>query len=549
MNDILDLRFKKKISNTIIDDFRIISNSNIKNFFKLIDNESKLNHDNLDWWVSSASTRNTIISPLYHNYCILVLLKNKNEIYFKTFDKIITNSNIIYKFLIKKYPYLKNKILIKQDKNINLNIRIIYLFFYFIFRKFFISLFAKNKVIKNNSTLIDIFSFNNQDTENIYFTNLRKFISNYNYNEIVYIPTFIDINIFKLLKNIIFQSKKKNFFLKENFLSYSDILYSLNHFYRLDRLSYSKSTFGDLVKEENSCKLNLQNAIDSICTYRFIRKLKIKNLNFKKTVNWFENQINQRTWNLAFSKYFPKTNRIGYNGIIPVKMYLSQYYITHLEQFYQTIPNKIFFLNDLITKDIIKYNSKLPLYTGPSLRFTYLFDLVHHINQNNSNIILVALPIIYKDCISIIDLIDSINLSNYSYKKYCIKFHPTHTKKTIKNIKQILPATNFSFTTSSNSFLLKSHNIVITGMSSFALEALVLGKTVIIIDNYSNFDFNPIPEKISKNSYYIVKTKKDLLNIFNLLNNNKYSIKVKEDIDQFFMKPNKQNISELLSLK
>ena len=113
MNDILDLRFKKKISNTIIDDFRIISNSNIKNFFKLIDNESKLNHDNLDWWVSSASTRNTIISPLYHNYCILVLLKNKNEIYFKTFDKIITNSNIIYKFLIKKYPYLKNKILIK----------------------------------------------------------------------------------------------------------------------------------------------------------------------------------------------------------------------------------------------------------------------------------------------------------------------------------------------------------------------------------------------------------------------------------------------------
>ena len=51
-----------------------------------------------------------------------------------------------------------------------------------------------------------------------------------------------------------------------------------------------------------------------------------------RSINWFENQKIDKGWNLGFNTFYPKIYSIGYRGIVPDELYLSQMYITSIEQ-------------------------------------------------------------------------------------------------------------------------------------------------------------------------------------------------------------------------
>ena len=101
---------------------------NIKNDFKkkLISNENNFNQyiskfsnkyiNNLDWWVSSASSRNNFTSDLYYNFTLIEFIKDEIDRK-KNITKIIINSKIVKKIILN----------IISDKNLNIEVVLKYI--------------------------------------------------------------------------------------------------------------------------------------------------------------------------------------------------------------------------------------------------------------------------------------------------------------------------------------------------------------------------------------------------------------------------------------
>ena len=83
------------------------------------------------------------------------------------------------------------------------------------------------------------------------------------------------------------------------------------------------------------------------------------------------------------------------------------------------------------------------------------------------------------------------NLNPNEYKIY-LKLHPIlNYKRLIKKINIELPH-NFIFSNENTISLLKNSKLLITGMSSIALESMALGIPVITINNSQGLNYNPI---------------------------------------------------------
>ena len=84
-----------------------------KNFSNWIGKISKNFANDLDWWSSSVSSRNTYISELFHNICILETLRHLNKR--KKFpDKVIVKSDKLKK--IVNFYFSKKVIEVRKEK-------------------------------------------------------------------------------------------------------------------------------------------------------------------------------------------------------------------------------------------------------------------------------------------------------------------------------------------------------------------------------------------------------------------------------------------------
>ena len=88
---------------------KLISNEN--NFNQYISKFSNKYINNLDWWVSSASSRNNFTSDLYYNFTLIEFIKDEIDSK-KNITKIIINSKIVKKIILN----------IISDKNLNIEV-------------------------------------------------------------------------------------------------------------------------------------------------------------------------------------------------------------------------------------------------------------------------------------------------------------------------------------------------------------------------------------------------------------------------------------------
>ena len=110
-----------------------------KSFADWIGDISKTFKDAVDCWISPVSSRNTYISDLFHNICILESLKKlKNK---KISPRIVIINSSVLKKIIQNY--FKNKIKIKTRTKKNSFVKKIYLIFYSTFLMMFILLISK----------------------------------------------------------------------------------------------------------------------------------------------------------------------------------------------------------------------------------------------------------------------------------------------------------------------------------------------------------------------------------------------------------------------
>ena len=172
-----------------------------KNFSNWIGKISKVFKNDIDWWSCSVSSRNTYVSKLFHNICILESLKYLNKKN-KFPNKVIVNSLQLKKII---NIYFKGKE-IEFKKKIQWNGWIKQIYFVIFPLTFSLAIFLFSKIIKdkkpklnknNNYILIDTFITSNSLSITRYYNKLEKKNLN-NKKNIFFVPTILYSDIFKL---------------------------------------------------------------------------------------------------------------------------------------------------------------------------------------------------------------------------------------------------------------------------------------------------------------------------------------------------------------
>ena len=507
----------------IYDIFYISQRKNFSNWIGKISEDFK---SDIDWWSCSVSSRNTYVSKLFHNICILESLKYLNKKN-KFPDKVIVNSLQLKKII---NIYFKGK-KIEFKKEIQWNDWIKKIYFVIIPLTFSLAIFLFSKMIKDkksklnknsNYILIDIFITSNNLSIARYYNGLDK-KNLKNKKNIFFVPTILYLNIFKLPILVKQIRNNKNFILKEDFINFSDIIYAFNYIFRKKKfytkyINYKNWDLSNLIRKELSKYSDFRATLISILNYRFAKNLCYKNIKLKKVINWFENTTVDKGWNFGFRKFYPKTTVLGYQNFTLYRQFMCLH-PSKAEYSYRVIPNEIIVIGKAYKKARKEFCKEIKVSVGPALRFNHLFSYKYSSERKYN--ILVSLNL---DVIESRKILTSVINTKYgqSGKKIFIKSHPLMSLSKIMN-KELIPKNFVELKGDFFKIVRNSRIIISAGMSSSIIESFVCGCAILIPYINKNDYYNYRYLKIPRASYKICKSASELDNEINhFLNEKKY---------------------------
>jgi len=523
-----------------------------KNFSNWIGKISKDFKSDIDWWSCSVSSRNTYVSKLFHNICILESLKYLNKKN-KFPTKVIVNS-LQLKKIINIYFNGKK---IEFKKEIQWNGWVKQIYFVIIPLVFSLAIFLFSKMIKDkksklnknsNYILIDIFITSNNLSIARYYNRLDK-KNLKNKKNIFFVPTILYLNIFKLPILVKQIRNNKNFILKEDFINFSDIIYAFNYIFRKKKfytkyINYKNWDLSNLIRKELSKYSDFRATLISILNYRFAKNLCYKNIKLKKVINWFENTTVDKGWNFGFRKFYPKTTVLGYQNFTLYRQFMCLH-PSKAEYSYKVIPNEIIVIGKAYKKARKEFCKEIKVSVGPALRFDHLFSYKYSSKRKYNILISLNLEVIEsrKILTSVID-----TKYGQSGKKIFIKCHPLMSLSKIMS-KELIPKNFVELKGDFFKIVRNSRIIISAGMSSSIIESFVCGCAILIPYINKNDYYNYRYLKIPRASYKICKSTSELDNEINHflnekeLNRKKRITKTNLLKSKLFEKTTKKNIN------
>ena len=366
---------------------------------------------------SCLTSRNPEENNLYYKFAAIKLI----EYYYKKkkLKKIITQDKFLTKLIKKKFKNLRvinshaNRFSFKNNLSIFKNL--------FFFTKLYL---FKNKKRKNfflekkKIILIDIFliesMFYGSKFDNRYYSSYFNNFQTKDKNRIFYLPIFFNRSLTR--KNMKIFSIKNNFILHTDFLNILDFfkiilrLITGNFFYIKKDIIYKNLNLSDLINYEIVGKKFSHALLISLLNYYTFKKLKIDKADINIFIDWFENQLVDKSLNFSLSKFFPKTKLRGYFGInsdLDINNFLVP---SKLEKKFNLAPKEIFIIN----KDQKRYFKKIyknNLNLIPAFRNQNIFKYLK--NKKKSNLynynVLVVFTGSYLDNLAMIKTINSLS--------------------------------------------------------------------------------------------------------------------------------------------
>lgn len=416
--------------------------------------------------------------------------------------------------------------------------------------------------LKNNKIiLIDKFVFPGYIETDRYYNNLINYVDSEHKNNIYFVPALLHFKLFEL-SNVYSRLEKSdiNYLFKEKFLNLSDIIDAFMFFKRKKNIILKENYICDceisdiILNELKDNMISYAAAIESLLNIKFIKNISKLKINVQLSIDWFENQINDRGWNYGFNKYYPNIETIGYRGLIPSDLLFSEMYPTIDEDINNMLPKKICVIGSALIPAIKKYNNNIKIDVAPAFRFQHLWKS-NHLPNKDELIIFIALPINFDDSVDIFNLIIESH-KNKKLKKYkfFLKLHPTTSySQIIKSINYPLPK-EFKIVEGNTEQILMKANIMVSGMSSICLESIAVGIPLLVIENKNKLIYRTIPNEISKNLYRVCKSERDFIDSINYFENLNESLKQKNIMNSkeiklnYFQPVTKQNVQNFLQL-
>ncbi len=472
-------------------------------FVDFISKLSKPFLHNMDWWTENVSSRNTFTSPLFYRVCSLLYLQQQLDSG-RAVDRIITDSNAqasLINLLLQRQAANCQVIITKsrsswfRERLMPLAVGIKYLLLWIFVRL----LWRSNVPSGDGLTLVDTFVSPGFEHQDRYYPGLWEALSEKEQAQVWFVPTFYGYSVIGVVRAIrLLVTSERQWLFREQFVRLSDLAYAMLHQQRVKKLQIGECLFhgldiGGLIREElNSCS-EFGAAVIGLLNQRFFMRLKEEGILLRLAIDWSENQVVDKGWNVGVRTYFPEAQSIGYQGYAVTPHYLVMY-PTETEWAAAVLPQKIAVIGDGFVKSRKQYCPQLEVVVAPAFRFSKIHSFKPEPRSGDDFTVLVALPKDLDEAANIIESLPEASLC-LSDAHWLLKLHPAQKMSALRQrvgvLSQALQLREESFDQ-----LLPRVDLVITSASSVGMEAVACGIPVIIIAGSQGLVHNPIPEEI-----------------------------------------------------
>lgn len=506
-----------EISVSIIEDY----NSLIEDIFYATDRS-------IDWLVSSTLSRNTYMNLLFINLCYLQLVKSviKND---KEIKKVIVPNKELKEVLSESFKR-KNIAIEIAVINDNLSLKgtikkrfrpLIDLYrnvgklcvMWLLGKKKRKDAMSKDRPI----ILIDTFflssMFKNNEFNDRYYPGLLEHLSKEEKGDIFFTPEVLIRNYRDLKKALkIAENANEQFIFRIDYLKPIDYLFALTSPIRIKKIKFNNfsilgNNVGPLLKAHFCDNVSNGSSLAALLNYRFFRRLKESGVKLRKVIDWNENQVIDRGFNKGLNDYYPNVPSVGYQGYIISSDFNFYIHPTKWEVDSAIIPDEIAVVGRELAQNAKKYYKDLNVSVAPAFRFNGVWKEDAVDARCESNIILVALPISFKESEEIIKLIiDMLRIKKSNDLFFHIKPHPSLNIDGLK--RKFKGEWRKEFSTVGGDFTerVKESFLMLGNTSSTCVETLAMGIPVIIIGSQSGLTQNPIPNTISNDFWRLCYT-------------------------------------------
>jgi hypothetical protein len=525
----------------------------------------ELTDNSLFWQFSRIVSRNPYQSQLFLNCCYLILIERLVDKGQKI-DEIIVPS-IELKRVIDNYVILKelkiNVSVLKKTsffKNFNNEIVANILFCWNLYSTH--SRKRKKKVPRNMPiTLIDTFILSNSIQQkkyvDRYYPGMLDYLTEHEKSSLFFIPTLLEKYSRRDIKNINSNSKE-NFIFQQDFLHVKDYISAIYTLSKKQKINSEKIYFKDfnilpILKSEIGSN---NSTLRGLLYFNVFKRLSENNIKIRLAIDWFENHQIDKGFNCGIHTFFPKAEHVGYKGYINSNDFSFYVNPTDFEKQNHVIPKEINVVGKGFLELSKNYCKELKVNVAPAFRFSGIWNSeVLKQKNDGKRKVLIALPIAYKESLEIVKLIiDATDIKVFDNTYYHFKAHPALDVNSLKNYFENIWPDNFLFVGGSFNDRMLESNMMLGNSSSTCMEALAMGKPVIIIGSQSNLTQNPIPNSITKKIWNLAYTPEELstyierflkLDQFGIEELSDIGRKIKED---YFEPVTKENTRKFLRL-
>ena len=409
--------------------------------------------------------------------------------------------------------------------------------------------------------LIDIFIFPEFINKDRYYNGLWEYLSEEQKKCIFFVPTIVLTPKRKMVaayKEL--RTSERNFLIKEDYVEVTDLLFAIGHYFRILKMRISPvkllgEDMSSLIYEEFRSMKGFTSAVDGILNYRFAKRLKDKNIKLSLVIDWFENQVMDKGWNAGFRKYYSNVKTIGYRGLVPARLSLSQMYPTEQEQQSMVLPSEVAVIGKGFIASTKKYARNLSVEAAPAFRFRHVWEETNTSPDPMYFTVLVGLSIIPAESFHILRFVAGClpDLSD-AQLRFRVKPHPTMSVDALKRGYGSEWPEKFELADGTPSDLIRDADILISGMSSICLESMSLGVPAIVVESLSGLGYNPIPEEVPQVLWRLCATPKEIVKTIDYyMNRPEEEIQRHKDVgrqirEEYFEQVTEEGVMRFLSL-
>lgn len=525
----LDLRFNAALAPEIGPLFNRMAYELRSEFNDLVAKFSAPHRDNLDWWVQGPASRNTLASPFFHYFCCIHfvhrLLANGDF----RFTRVVVDSRALGTILSKVCAdnavagcgviYMAPPIGTRRRIKRALASPALLLF------KISQCVIARSTrrwsyVLPDRAlVVIDTFIMPGYETSDRWYGSLWENLPDAARAATFFVPTVVATPLRKMssmYRGI--RHSARNFMLKEDYVTLADILFAVAHPRRLAKMTIDPVTtlgydVSGLVREEMATDRDPVTTVESLLTYRFVHRLRQHGVRVRLAIDWFEGQVIDKAWNLAFKRYYPEAKRVGYRAFESFPFYLCSY-PTEAERVGGVAPDTIAVQGRATSATVREFLPDLDVMVIPSFKAQYVWDHEESRLPGGEFTVLVALPISIHASVRILrQVIDAwSSLGEKALCRFVVKAHPTVSVDELK-ARVEMPLHEAVQFTPEKSFAraVRQSHLLVTEASSTCLEALACGIPVVIVENDQGLTYDPVPTAIPREAFRRVSSSAELV--------------------------------------